>query len=194
MSQTRPTYQATGQGWALFDWDYHATRPQLTFRAGCMDATRIQFDAYRRWVHMPHWAAEIQLWCWSANDFRVNQLRRTFGNNQYNEVLVRQHYPQAWPQSIDVANDIRVRDYRLPNNPTGPWGAGSFQNLFATTPVQMTIAGRWAGVFTIATTPADYADPFATKIEILQPGTKSVVRVLALGHHNQTWRTGGIGQ
>ena len=193
MSQTRPTYQATGQGWALFDWEYHATRPQLTFRAGCMDATRIQFDAYRRWVHMPHWAAEVQFWCWSQNDFPVNQIRRS-GIGPYKDVLIKRHYPQAWPQSIDVANDIRVREYRLPTDITSPWGSGKFQNLFATTPVQMTNTGRWAGVFTIATTPDHYSDPFATKIDILWPGTKSVVRVLALGHHNETWRMGNIPQ
>lgn len=191
MLRTRPTSQATGTGWALFDWDYHATRAQLTYRAGNMDSVRLQFDAYRRFIHIPQWAAEITFWCWSQNDFRLQQWRRGIGP----DVLAWNHYPQAWPQSIEVANDIRIREYRLPNNPTGPWGAGAFQNLFATTPVQMTIANRFFGVFNVIATPEQYAfDPYATRVEVFQPGTKSTVRILAVGHHNETWRTGGITQ
>jgi hypothetical protein len=187
MLQTRPTSQYAGTGWCLIDYDYHATRPQFTYRAGNMAATRLQFDAYRRFLHMPYWAAEIQFWCWSQADFKLVELNADTG---FTSDVVREHFPQAWPQSIEVPNDVRIREYRLPNNPTGLWGQGTYQNYVANAAVQMTIAGRWAGVFRIAATPSDY--PFGKSLEIANGGAAATVRILAIGHHNQTWATGGI--
>jgi hypothetical protein len=193
MSTTsRPTEQYAGQGWVLFDWDYHASRPQLTFRAGNMDATRMQFDAYRRFVHIPQWAAQVQLWCWSQNDFRIQEIKRTGSN----PVLVNTWYPQAWPDSVQTVAGAAVREYRFPGLQT--WTQGSYQNNYTSTAKQMTIAGRWFGVFDFATTTQqtfqgpDAFDPYGIRLDFEQPGTKSTIRVLALGHHNHVWQTGGI--
>jgi hypothetical protein len=187
-----PTEQYAGQGWALFDWDYHATRTQLTFRAGNMDASRIQFDAYRRFVHIPQWAAQVQLWCWSQNDFRITEGKRR-GSNRF---LVSTRYPQAWPDSVQTVAGASVREYRFPFAQT--WTQGSYQNNYISTAKQMTIAGRWFGVFDFATTTQqtfqgpDAFDPYGILLDFEQPGTKSTVRVLAIGHHNHVWQTGGI--
>lgn len=188
MLPIRPTDQYAGQGWALFDWEYSATRPQLIFRAGNMDATRVQFDAYRRFVHVPQWAAQVQLWCWSQNDFRIQESKRTGSN----PTVVGTHYPQAWPEQLQTVVGAAVREYRFPN--LQQWTQGSYQNNYTTSAAQLTIAGRWFGVFEFATTTqgAGAFDAYGIRLDFEQPGTKSTIRVLALGHHNHVWQTGGI--
>lgn len=184
----RPFDQYAGQGWALFDWNYHATRPQLLFRAGNMDATRLQFDAYRRWLHVPHWAAQIQLWCWCQNDFRIEESRR-IGSNP---TIVATHYPTAFPESLQTVVGVAVREYRFAAG--AAWTQGSYQNNYTTSNAQLTIADRYFGVFEFRTTtqiPGGF-DPFGIKLDLVQPNNKSTIRVLALGHHNHVWQTGGI--
>lgn len=185
---SRPSEQYAGQGWAAFDWNHHATRPQFSFLAGNMDATRLQFDAYRRFLHVPQWAAQVQLWCWSQNDFMIEESRRT-GTNP---VLVATHYPQAWPDSVQTVVGAQVREYRFPNIQT--WTQGTFQNNYTTSAAQLTIAGRFFGLFEFRTTtqgPGAF-DPYGIRLDFVQPGTKSTVRILALGHQNHVWQTGGI--
>lgn len=184
----RPFDQYAGQGWALFDWNYHATRPQLLFRAGNMEATRIQFDAYRRWLHVPQWAAQIQLWCWCQNDFRIEESKRP-GTNP---IIVATHYPTAFPESLQTVVGAAVREYRFGGAQV--WGQGAYQNNYTTSTAQLTIANRYFGVFEFRTTTQGQGafDPFGIKLDFVQPGTKSTIRVLALGHHNHVWQTGGI--
>lgn len=185
MSTTRPTEQYAGQGWVLFDWEYSATRPQLTFRAGNMEATRLQFDAYRRFVHMPQWAAQVQFWCWSTNDFRLLRYRRV---NGVTPTLYQTDFPQVFPEVVPLVSGVIVREYRLQANAL--WGQGSYQNNYTLTNEQMTIANRFFGVFDVSTESG--FDPYGVRVDFEQPGNKSVIRVLALGHHNHVWQTGGI--
>lgn len=187
-----PTSQYAGQGWALFDWTYHATRPQLLFRAGNMDAARLQFDAYRRFVHIPYWAAQIQFWCWSQNDFRLLISRRANGADV---TLDQTLYPQAFPEVVPIVTGVTVREYRFPTGTQ--WGTGSFQNQYTQTQKQMTISNRFFGVFDVKTrTNQDPIggrfDPYGLRVDFEQPGTRSTIRVLALGHHNHVWQTGDI--
>jgi hypothetical protein len=90
---------------------------------------------------------------------------------------------------------VTVREYRFQTGTK--WGTGSFQNKYTQTQKQMTIANRFFGVFDVKTrTNQDPIggrfDPYGLRVDFEQPGTRSTIRVLALGHHNHVWQTGDI--
>jgi len=180
MSQTELPYdQYGGTGWALFDWVHSSDRPQLTFVAGNMHSLRLQFDAYRRVLQMPYAFAQIQLWVWSQNDFRLTVYKP--GPNT-TETL----YPTAYPDTETTVSAVTLREYRIPTG--GAWGGGTYQNNRTTTSNQMTIVNRFFGIHEIAT-PANFVNE-VVRITISQPGTKSKVRLLAIGHHNNNFENG----
>lgn len=177
MSPTDLPYdQYGGTGWALIDWVHSSDRPQLTFVAGNMHALRLQFDAYRRVLQMPFAYAQIQLWVWSQNDYRLSVFKP--GPNTTETI-----YPSAYPDSQATTSAITVREYRIPT--AGSWGGGTYQNNRTTTSNQMTIANRFFGIHEIAT-PTNFVNE-VVRITISQPGTKSKVRLLAIGHHNNNF-------
>ena len=172
-----PFDQYGGTGWALFDWEYNLNRPTLSFIAGNMHALRLQFDAYRRELQMPYDTLQIQFWIWSQNDYRFYVSHRYVEGFNPNTL-----YPQAYPTQEDLVTTATIREYR------GTAPSGSYQNHLVTTSSQTTIANRFFGIYDI-TFPGPIG-ALTVQAWIEQPGTKSKVRVLAIGHHNSNFENG----